>query len=66
MHSPAQLTFKPGSGRYVVSGRVGIVPNAFTTAACRGANGVEIQVSAGMGPALAYPYDCLLYTSRCV
>ncbi|HVH34241.1 MAG TPA: hypothetical protein VM847_09060 [Tahibacter sp.] len=57
MHSPAQLTFKPGTGRYVVSGQIGIVPNAFTTAGCSGADGVEIRVSAGTGPALAYPYD---------
>jgi len=57
LHSPAQLTFRPGAGRHVVSGEIGIVPNAFTADGCRRADGVEIKVSAGTGPALAYPYD---------
>lgn len=57
MHSPAQLTFKPGAGTYVVSGEIGIVPNAFTSAGCSGGDGVEVKVSGGTGAPLAYSYD---------
>ncbi len=57
MHSPSQLTFKPGAGTYVVSGEIGIVPNAFTSAGCSGGDGVEVKVSGSTGVTLAYPYD---------
>lgn len=57
MHSPARLTFNPGAGTYVVTGEIGIVPNAFTSAGCSGSDGVEVKVSGGMGVALAYPYN---------
>lgn len=57
MHSPAQLAFAPGAGTYVVSGELGIVPNAFTSAGCSRGDGVELRISAGTGVPLAYPYD---------
>ncbi|MEO8673141.1 MAG: hypothetical protein ABI411_17635 [Tahibacter sp.] len=57
MHSPSQLTFKPGAGTYVVSGEVGIVLNAFTSAGCSGGDGVEVQVSGRSGAKFAYPYN---------
>lgn len=58
LHSPARLDFTPGAGTYVVSGEIGIVPNAFTTAGCGGGDGVEVTVSGGTSGALpAYRYD---------
>jgi len=57
MHSPSQLTFKPGAGTYVVSGEIGIVLNAFTSAGCSGGDGVEVEVSGGTGETLVYPYN---------
>ncbi|HVJ61608.1 MAG TPA: hypothetical protein VM555_02720 [Tahibacter sp.] len=57
MHSPAQLTFKPGAGRYVVSGEIGIVPSAFASAECGNGDGVEVKVSGGGGVPLVYPYN---------
>lgn len=57
MPSPAQLTFGPGAGRYVVSGEVGIVLNAFTDPGCRNGDGVEVKVAGGDGVTLAYRYD---------
>lgn len=57
MHSPAQLTFRPGAGLYVVSGEIGIAPNAFTNTACSRGDGVELRLSGGSGVPLAYPYD---------
>lgn len=56
MHSPAQLRFRPGAGRYVVSGEIGIVANAFDNAGCRAGDGVEVKVSGG-GATLAHAYD---------
>lgn len=57
MHSPAQLTFKPGPGGYIVSGEIGIVPNAFTSAGCSGSDGVEARVSGSTGRTFAYSYN---------
>ncbi|WP_257387882.1 hypothetical protein [Tahibacter caeni] len=57
MHSPAQLTFRPGADAYVVSGEVGIVPNAFTSPGCSHGDGVEVRVSGDAGAAPAYRYD---------
>ncbi len=57
MHSPARLAFKPGAGRHVVSGEIGIVPNAFTTPECAAGDGVEIKVSGVPGASFDYAYD---------
>ncbi|HSX59084.1 MAG TPA: hypothetical protein VLF18_02685 [Tahibacter sp.] len=57
LHSPARLAFTPGAGRYVVSGQIGIVPNAFTSAGCGGGDGVEVRVSGAAGATLAQAYD---------
>lgn len=57
MHSPSQLTFKPGAGNYVVSGEIGIVPDAFTSAGCSGGDGVQLDISGGTGVTLSYPYN---------
>lgn len=57
MHSPAQLTFGMAPGSYVVSGQVGIVPNAFTTAGCSRGDGVDVRVVGHAGVTRAYPYD---------
>lgn len=57
MHSPAQLSFKPGAGRYVVSGEIGIVPGAFASEGCSAGDGIELRVSGGTGATLAYPYN---------
>lgn len=57
MHSPSQLTFEPGAGRYVVAGEIGILSNAFTNASCHGGDGVEVRISGGAGVTLAYRYD---------
>lgn len=57
MPSPTQLTFAPGPGSYVVSGEVGIVLNAYTSADCVRGDGVEVQVSGSSSAPLAYRYD---------
>ena len=57
MHSPAQLSFRPGAGRYRVSGEVGIVLNAFTDASCSKGDGIEVQVAGDADAVLAYPYN---------
>ncbi len=57
MHSPSRLTFEPGAGTYVVTGEIGIVPNAFTSGGCSGGDGVEVSVSGSSGVPLAYAHD---------
>ncbi|MDC8016216.1 hypothetical protein [Tahibacter soli] len=57
MHSPWQLTFAPGAGTYVVTGEIGIVPNAFASDGCGGGDGVDVKVSNGAGAMLTYRYD---------
>lgn len=57
LHSPAQLRFEPGAGTYLVSGEIGIVPNAFTNESCHRGDGVEIRVHDGAGAMAAYRYD---------
>ncbi len=57
MHSPAQLTFRPGVGSYVISGEIGIVPNAYTSAGCEHGDGVELQVGVGNGVMHRYAYN---------
>jgi hypothetical protein len=57
MHSPSQLTFKPGAGTYSVSGEIGIVLNAFTSAGCERGDGVELEVSGAPGATLSFPYN---------
>ncbi|HJU41079.1 MAG TPA: hypothetical protein VJ724_16030, partial [Tahibacter sp.] len=57
VHSPARLAFAPGAGTWVVSGEIGIAPNAFTSAGCERGDGVEVAVSGAAGAPLAYRYD---------
>lgn len=57
LHSPAQLSFRPGTGRYVVSGEIGIMPDAFGSAGCGAGDGVEVKVSGSGAAPLAYPYN---------
>ncbi|QBB71019.1 hypothetical protein ELE36_12035 [Pseudolysobacter antarcticus] len=55
--SPSRLSFKPGAGTYIVSGEIGIVLNAFTSAGCEAGDGVEVKVSGGSGETLTYLYN---------
>lgn len=58
MHSPSQLTFRPGPGTFVISGEIGIAPNAFDSVGCERGDGVEVQVVGGASDAaLSYPYN---------
>lgn len=57
LHSPSQLTFKPGTGAYVVSGEIGIGLDAFSSAGCSSGDGVEVRISGGAGAAPGYPYN---------